>query len=200
LEKGAGGLEQAKAMGADVNKFLADELTTVLYNPKTNSPVSAADAKGLLYNTKLGDAVKSVPKLDAAVQKHIAQLDAAEASGAKAKEFTETAKVAIAEAEKAGAVATKAAEAKRAYESEIIKLKKMTPREMAAKSESITKVFDDAYARGAISKEAYKELLKQTKRLKTQEGVKNMLIKTAVAGGAGAFVASTVGSNFLSQP
>jgi len=200
LEKGAGGLEQAKAMGADVNKFLADELTTVLYNPKTNSPVSAADAKGLLYNTKLGDAVKSVPKLDAAVQKHIAQLDAAEASGAKAKEFSETAKVAIAEAEKAGAVATKAAEAKRAYESEIIKLKKMTPREMAAKSESITKVFDDAYARGAISKEAYEELLKQTKRLKTQEGVKNMLIKTAVAGGAGAFVASTVGSNFLSQP
>jgi len=200
LEKGAGGLEQAKALGANVEKFLADELTTVLYNPKTNSPVSAADAKGLLYNTKLGDAVKSVPKLDAAVQKHIAQLDAAEASGAKAKEFAETAKVAIAEAEKAGVAATKAAEAKRAYESEIIKLQKMTPREMAAKSESITKVFDDAYARGAISKEAYEELLKQTKRLKANEGVKNMLLKTAVAGGAGAFVASTVGSNFLNQP
>lgn len=200
LEKGAGGLEQAKALGANVEKFLSDELATVLHNPKTGEPLSAAEAKGLLYNTKLGDAVKFVPKLDAAVQKHIAQLDAAEASGAKAKEFAETAKVAIAEAEKAGVAATKAAEAKRAYESEIIKLKKMTPREMAAKSESITKVFDDAYARGAISKEAYEELLKQTKRLKANEGVKNMLLRTAVAGGAGAFVASTVGSNFLNQP
>ena len=200
LEKGAGGLEQAKALGANVEKFLSDELATVLHNPKTGEPVSAADAKGLLYNTKLGDAVKSVPKLDAAVQKHIAQLDAAEASGAKAKEFAETAKVAIAEAEKAGVAATKAAEAKRSYESELIKLKKMTPREMAAKSESITKVFDDAYARGAISKEAYEELIKQTKRLKTHEGVKNMLLRTAVAGGAGAFVASKAGSNFLNQP
>jgi hypothetical protein len=42
-------------------------------------------------------------------------------------------------------------------------------------------------------------LLKQTKKLKTNVGVKNMLLKTA-AGGAGLFVASKVGSEFLSSP
>lgn len=200
LEKGAGGLEQARAMGANVEKFLSDELATVLHNPKTGEPLSAADAKGLLYNTKLGDAVKSVPKLDAAVQKHIAQLEVAEASGTKAKEFLKTAETATAEASKARELATEAAKAKRTYEAELIKLKKMTPREMAAKSESIEKIFKDAYARGAISKDAYEELLRQTAKLKTHEGVKNKLLTTAIAGGAGAFVASSVGSNFLNQP
>lgn len=199
LDKGAGGLAQAKAMGANVEKFLSDELATVLHNPKTGEPLSAADAKGLLYNTKLGDAVKSVPRLDAAVQKHIAQLEVAEASGTKAKEFTKIAETATAEAEKAQAIAAKAGEAKRAYETELIRLRQMTPREMASNSESIIKIFKDARAKNVISKETFEELLKQTRKLKANEDVKNMLLKTAL-GGAGLIVASKVGSEFLSSP
>jgi hypothetical protein len=70
---------------------------------------------------------------------------------------------------------------------------------MADKSESIEKIFKDARAKNIISKDDYEKLLKQTKRLKTHEGVKNMLLKTAL-GGAGLFAASKVGSNFLNQP
>ena len=152
-----------------------------------------------MYNTKLGDAVNSIPRLKTAVEKHIAQLDAAEASGTKAKEFLKTAETATAEAAKAQGVAAKAGEAKRAYEAELVRLRQMSPREMADNSESIIKVFKDARAKNVISKETFDELLKQTKKLKTNVGVKNMLLKTA-AGGAGLFVASKVGSEFLTSP
>ena len=185
IAKGAGGAEQVAALGGNPRQLLADTLAAKLYDPTTGGPLPFAKAAKLLHDTPLGDAVAADPALSQAVGAHMAQLQRAEQAGTRAAEFTAAAEEASKTAGKLTETAAAAAQAKRAFNAELLRIKGMSPAELAKSEALITKTLTDAYARGAISEARYTELLGAYTKLGKQQTRKNALLKLGGAAGAG---------------
>ena len=194
LGKGSEGLAQAKALGVSDTKLLSDQLTTVLHDPATNAPVSAAKARSLLHDTQLGDAVEANPALKAAVNKHITQLEDAEMMGVRAKDFGKRAEVLATKSGKTAKAAEKATEKARGYEVDASSLQSLPYDKIASRAETI---FNDMAKNNVISRQKHSELLSAVRSAEkelTKEALRKRIIGLA-ATAAGLGAASKVGAD-----
>ena len=187
IAKGAGGAEQVAALGGNPRQLLTDTLAAKLHDPVTQGPLPYAEAAKIIRSpeSQFADMLAADPTLKAAAEAHLAQLQRAEQAGTRAKDFTAAAEEATKKAEKLAETATAATKAARGFDTELLRIQRMTPSELAKSEAVINRTLTDAYTRGAISKKRYLDLLDTYTKLGKQQTRKNALLKLGGAAGAG---------------
>jgi hypothetical protein len=198
LSKGAGGFKQVEALGGNPTKALADEVATAFYNPKTNAPRSSEEVRALLHNTNLGSAVRGNPEIQAAVNRHLTQLQDAEMAGVRAEDFGKRAADLTAKVQKSTAEAEKSKTAVGDYFRQITDLKALPHEEIVPKAKTI---FSDMHKNGVISDQKYSDLVDEVARAEValKKGLDRATFKkriiATVAGLAGVGAVSRLGTD-----
>ena len=180
LKRGSGGLEQAKNLGANESKLLADTLETVLHDPVTNAPISSEQAIKLTYNTPLGDALSKNKGLQEAFNKHITQLRDAEMAGVKAQEFKVAGEKAAKKAAKFTETSKKAKENVESLQRQITSFEKLPFKEVLPKAESIINKYAPISEQGRLLDE-----LRNAEKLYGEKGVRDWIKRSLAAGALG---------------
>jgi hypothetical protein len=212
LSQGREGVQQLKSLSGEktAKEFLQDEVETALVNAD-GTPLSYNEAvKKVGPNTKLGDAIKADPQIDATVQQHLQRLNDARIAGVRAENFAGFGKARVKKAEtlerEAATTDTEAArltkEAEKAkseadsWSARLIELDRADPTEAIGSAKTIMREMRQS---GRIDDDQYEKALSEIEKAATAvakgEMRKNLItsaLRTAGISALGGAIAASV--------